>query len=156
MDSLESVFTSLDRMPVELCSPAETRKIKKLKWAKGMRKRPTKAESVLYEALKKVRFHKTKLRFQRVLFGYIADFALPGYKAIIEVDGSSHKGREDYDRHRDAVFQGHGWTTLRFTNEQVLNNVENVIEQIVSFTCQRTSELREAKKRRYFLRLKKK
>lgn len=45
-------------------------------------------------------------------------------RVVIEVDGVSHKGRQDQDRRKDEWLTGHGWSVLRFTNQQVMTKLE--------------------------------
>lgn len=89
----------------------------------------TKAEQVLWEQLRKKRvgprFHR-----QKVMFGYIVDFWCPKANLVIEVDGSSHNGRKEYDGFRDSVFESHGATVVRFSNEAVICNTDAVVASI--------------------------
>jgi very-short-patch-repair endonuclease len=57
---------------------------------------------------------------------YIADFACLEAKLIIELDGSQHGGSTT-DAMRDAWFTAHGYRTLRFWNNDVLQNMDGVI-----------------------------
>jgi very-short-patch-repair endonuclease len=127
MDSLDGVFNSLDEKKYEN-SRSESLK-QKIQWAIQMRKRPTKAERKLKRALQP--FKSTfRIKNQHVLFGYIADFAFIKSKIIVEVDGPSHIGNEIWDKNRDLVFRKHGWRTMRFTNQQVLQDIETVLKRI--------------------------
>lgn len=106
----------------------ETRQKKHI-WAARMRRYPTRAEA----ALKAVLWDRQlghRFRNQSLISGFIADFWCPKLKLVIEVDGSSHIGREDYDAGRDLCMREKGITVLRFTNEQVLNDLAWVITEI--------------------------
>ena len=134
MDELELIFNSLNRNPVEFLDKIESKRVatftKKKRWAKSMRRRPTKCEAMIWDAIKGLRSKKIQLRNQYVLFGFIADFCCLKHKIVIEIDGPSHKGREQYDRMRDAALKQNGWRTIRFTNEQVENNLQSVVDAI--------------------------
>lgn len=67
---------------------------------------------------------------QFVLGSYIVDFAFEGRRLAVEVDGSSHVGKEGYDSGRDAVLERAGWRVVRFSNESVLTEVDAVIGAI--------------------------
>lgn len=54
--------------------------------------------------------------FQVRIGFYIADFVFPAHMLIIEIDGSSHKGREDHDAARDRFLVAHGFTVWRIPN----------------------------------------
>jgi very-short-patch-repair endonuclease len=62
------------------------------------------------------------------------DFYCPKAKLVVEVDGSQHFTDEaiEYDKIRDDFLRNMDLTVLRFTNDDILNDVENVIEKIKS------------------------
>lgn len=64
---------------------------------------------------------------------FIADFFCPKAKLIIEVDGGIHNmpSQFEYDRNRDSELNAYGLTVLRFTNEEVINDIEPVIQKII-------------------------
>ena len=99
--------------------------------AREMRKNPTEAESFLWNYLSgdKMGGH---FRRQHPVYGYIPDFLCISKKLIIEIDGSYHfEGEQpEKDLERTAYLKSIGYTILRFTNEEVLCNIDNVLEQI--------------------------
>lgn len=100
----------------------------KIRFAKLLRKNMTLSERFLWKELrdKKLGF---RIYTQSVILGYIVDFWCP-CGIVIEVDGSSHNGREGYDKVRDLRLGEHGIRTLRFTDKEVLNNRAAVIALI--------------------------
>jgi len=52
---------------------------------------------------------------------------------VIEVDGDTHGSQEQYDCIRTAYFQEQGYRVIRFTNHDVLTNMEGVLEQLTLF-----------------------
>lgn len=92
-------------------------------------KTPTKAEEAMKKLLRD-EFRKYGIWFKTSvpMHGYIADFACesPYRKLIIEVDGSFHDGREEYDSRRDKILSINGIKTLRVRNEMVLNEPDKV------------------------------
>ncbi len=101
---------------------------KKLKpFAKELRNNSTKAEIRLWaELLRAKKLLGYPFLRQRPIGAYIADFLSKDLKLIIEVDGSSHNMKHEYDENRDEEFLALGYTTLRFTNDEVLYNIEGV------------------------------
>jgi leucyl-tRNA synthetase len=95
-------------------------KEKKLAWARQMRQNPTAAERHMWEILgaKKTGY---KWRRQHLMLGYIADFYCPSFQLIIELDGSSHRGREAWDAKRDKAFKSYGFAVVHMTNERALS-----------------------------------
>ncbi len=99
-------------------------------FARGMRKDPSKAENLLWFALRNRQINGWKFRRQQVVGNYIADFLCHDCHLIIELDGDSHDGRETYDLERTKWFQSQGYCVIRFTNFDVLENMASVIEEI--------------------------
>lgn len=78
--------------------------------------------------------------FRQVLVhGYIADFLAPRIRLLVEVDGGSHKGRETYDKKRDAILASYGYRTLRVAAGRVLHCPGEVIKDVRAIS-QRLSE----------------
>ena len=69
---------------------------------------------------------------------YYADIYIPSLKLIIEVDGGYHSTKEQSlrDAQRDADFASIGYTTMRFTNEQVASKEgkKDIIKTIMDYT----------------------
>ncbi|MFM9115417.1 MAG: endonuclease domain-containing protein, partial [Planctomycetota bacterium] len=58
---------------------------------------------------------------------YIVDFACPDKKLVVEIDGDYHEQVLVQDLKRQNEIQSRGWHVARFTNEDVLNNLESVL-----------------------------
>ena len=99
--------------------------------ARDLRQRRTKAESLLWQVLRAKRFCGLKFRRQHPIGPFIADFACPELNCVIEDDGGYHECVEASDRSRQAFLENEGWRVLRFTNEDVLDDVEAVAIAIV-------------------------
>ncbi len=97
--------------------------------AKQLRENMTNAESILWEKLKNNRFHGLKFRCQHPIHKYIADFYCHKLKLIIEIDGGYHltKNQDEYDNERTENLEFNEIKVIRFTNEEVENNLENVL-----------------------------
>jgi very-short-patch-repair endonuclease len=72
-----------------------------------------------------------KFKSQFALYGFIVDFYFPLLQLGIEIDGSSHIGREGYDIHRENILNGHGIRLVRFTNEEVKKDAHLVAKRLV-------------------------
>ena len=98
--------------------------------AKLLRAEQTPAERILWELL---RAGRTGIKFQRqvVIAPYIADFASRSHRLVIELDGDTHVGREDYDARRTAYLESRGYRVLRFTNGDMMKNREAVVRAIL-------------------------
>ncbi|HWZ36912.1 MAG TPA: endonuclease domain-containing protein [Bradyrhizobium sp.] len=109
--------------------------------AKQLRRTMTRAETLLWRYLKANRMDGVGFRRQTPIGNYIVDFVCFSSKLIIELDGESHdfEERQKADRRRDAFFASEGFRVLRFTNEQVMSNLEGVVEAIRQATSSRAS-----------------
>jgi very-short-patch-repair endonuclease len=95
------------------------------------RKEPTAAEDRLWVYLRALREDGIHFRRQHAIGPYIADFAAPRRKLIIEVDGSPHGGQGEYDAERIAFFIFKVYRVRRFWNSDVLNKCADVAGMIM-------------------------
>ena len=111
--------------------------------AKQLRQTMTRAETLLWRYLKAGRIDGLGFRRQVPIRNYIADYVCFSAKLIVELDGESHdfEVRQRADHDRDAFFLSEGFQTLRFTNEQVMSNLEGVVEAIRQAAASRASGL---------------
>ena len=101
-------------------------------FAKENRNGGTKAEVCLWKyALSKKKLGYTVKR-QRSVLNYIADFMCQDLNLIIEVDGSIHDSAEAQakDSIRQRELEGAGFRVIRFTNEDVLRNMDSVRSEL--------------------------
>lgn len=100
--------------------------------SKDLRKNATRAESILWEYLRDGRLMNYKFRRQHPIGRYITDFYCNKASLIIEVDGDIHKNVnvKEYDEIRQKELESKGFNILRFTNEEILLDIDNVINVI--------------------------
>lgn len=89
----------------------------------------TPAEAILWEYLKSKKLG-VKFRKQHIIDFYIPDFVALSIKLIIEVDGKIHLKQKKEDDERTRRLESIGYTIIRFTNEEVENNIDNIVERI--------------------------
>ncbi|ESY66032.1 endonuclease domain-containing protein [Mesorhizobium sp. M0051] len=101
--------------------------------AKSMRRVMTDAELKLWNELRAHRLMGLSFRRQVPIGPYIVDFACSDKKLIIEVDGSQDADAEHVERdsERSAYLKSSGWTILRFWNDDVIRDIDNVCQHIV-------------------------
>jgi very-short-patch-repair endonuclease len=101
--------------------------------AKQLRRAMTRAETLLWRHLKADRLAGLNFRRQTPIGNYIADFVAHSHKLIVEVDGESHNFAEriHHDAKRDEWFASRGYRVLRFTNDDVMKNLEAVALSIL-------------------------
>lgn len=96
------------------------------------RKNQTLAEHILWQSIKAEKLEMKVLR-QHIIGDYIVDFLLPTINLAIEVDGAYHAERQqtENDEIRDSILNNMGYRVIRFTNEEVLYNIEETLETII-------------------------
>ena len=99
--------------------------------AKQMRTEMTPAEARLWYRLRAGRLNGAKFVRQSVRRRYIADFVARSRKLVIEVDGDTHGSASEYDAKRTAQLERLGYQVLRFTNADIMSNVEGVMQVII-------------------------
>lgn len=101
-------------------------------FAKELRNNQTQAEILLWNNLDLIHINGIRFKRQHPILYFIADFYCHKAKLIIELDGSYHQLPEQYlyDKNRDKELEELGLKVIRFTNSDVFNNIENVLETI--------------------------
>ncbi len=103
--------------------------------AKQNKVNTTKAEDKLWQAVRDRRIKGYKFRRQHPINGFIPDFVCLEKKLIVEVDGDYHSAVEQkkYDETRTKWLAANSYRLIRFTNEQVLQKIEWVVEEIGNY-----------------------
>ena len=100
--------------------------------AELLRKNMTIAEKLLWERLNKNQLG-VRFKAQHPIDMFIVDFYCHKYKLIIEVDGEIHLNQKDYDEGRTAELNRFDLKVIRFTNEEVLVDIDKVVVEIKSY-----------------------
>ena len=98
-----------------------------------LRVKETEAEVLLWKLLRNRQLLGLKFRRQHQFGDYVADFYCHEAQLVIECDGPVHEDSErwHHDQNRDAYMIGQGLRVLRFSNAEILNGPESVLDQIV-------------------------
>ena len=102
------------------------------RYAARLRKNPTPAEEKLWEYLKDRQIENEKFRRQHPFKKFAGDFYCYKLRLVVEVDGQYHltPGQIFYDEDRTQILEENGLIIIRFSNDEVLNTIENVVEII--------------------------
>jgi very-short-patch-repair endonuclease len=106
----------------------------KLKLAKWMRRHMTFAERCFWNAVKNDRFMNLHFRRQQVIHGFIADFYCEELNLVVEIDGGIHEQQKEYDRERQKIISDYGFIVIRFSNDEVIRNLDQVLKRLRDLT----------------------
>ena len=99
-------------------------------FARDLRRRQTRPEEILWDYLRGSRFHGAKFRRQVPFDGFVVDFYCHAAKLVVEIDGKQHNWFAEYDKARTEVLERGGVRIIRFTNEEVVGRIDQVLGRI--------------------------
>ena len=95
----------------------------------------TDAERSLWSKLRRKQLNGYQFYRQKIIGNYIVDFYCPKAKLVVEVDGSQHYSEEmlEADKRRKDYLRRSSFTVIRFSDLEVLKNLNGVIERILEY-----------------------
>jgi len=108
-----------------------------LEAARILRKNMTPCEKFLWERLKGKQIDGHRFRRQHPIDFFIADFYCHDARLVVEIDGDIHDHQREYDDGRSAEMEKYDIKVLRFTNNDVEDNIEKVISRIKEIVSER-------------------
>jgi very-short-patch-repair endonuclease len=100
--------------------------------ARDLRNNASPIENKLWLVLRETsKAEGLRFRRQQAVHPYIADFACMKVRLLIELDGETHANTGGYDEARDKKLKNMGFTILRFSNDDVVKNVDGVAMEII-------------------------
>lgn len=101
---------------------------------KELRNHQTPAEKFLWGYISKNKIKRLRFLRQYGVGPYVIDFYCPKIRLGIELDGNVHKEEENklYDRDREKFLENLDIETIRFWNNDVLNNTEKVLDKLLN------------------------
>jgi very-short-patch-repair endonuclease len=101
--------------------------------AREKRKKPTEAENLLWQHLHNYKIPGYKFRRQHSVGQFIVDFYCAKARLVIEVDGLIHQYQGEEDTIRQEYLESLGLKVLRFSNDAILNDINDVMKPINVF-----------------------
>jgi very-short-patch-repair endonuclease len=98
--------------------------------ARRLRRDQTDAEKKLWTRLRARRFGEFRFRRQFPIGNFIADFACPRARLVIELDGGQHMDGAAKDAWRTKLIEQRGYRVIRFWDAEVLTDIDCVLERI--------------------------
>ncbi|MCL2525304.1 MAG: DUF559 domain-containing protein [Betaproteobacteria bacterium] len=95
--------------------------------AKALRKAGNLSEVLLWQQLSNRKFKGLDFDRQKIIGNYIVDFYCINCRTVIEIDGSSHDNKQEYDQERDAYLKGLGLSVIHIAAVDVLKRLSDVM-----------------------------
>jgi very-short-patch-repair endonuclease len=109
--------------------------------AKALRKAGNLAEVLLWNQLKRGQLMGLDFDRQKIIGNYIADFYCAEKGVVVEVDGSSHDNKVEYDARRDTFLAGLGLQVIHIRDTEVKHNMPAVLDHLISQLCPSSGEV---------------
>jgi very-short-patch-repair endonuclease len=102
------------------------------KYSRELRKNMTEAEKLLWSRIRRKQLKNCQFYRQKIMGNYIVDFYCPKANLIIELDGGQHYSDEGMkkDKSRDAYMKNLRLRVLRFSDKDVFENLNGILEKI--------------------------
>jgi len=100
------------------------------RFARGLRKGSTSAEDILWARLRGSRFRGAKFKRQVPVDRYVVDFCCHAARLVVEIDGVQHGWQSPYDHVRTRTLESAGFQVVRFTNQEVRDDLEGVLRKL--------------------------
>jgi very-short-patch-repair endonuclease len=105
--------------------------------ARQLRQNLTPAEQTLWQALKNRQLSGLRFRCQHPVGAFIVDFYCPQCRLVVEVDGEIHNQQVESDTARTMQLHQFGYRVVRFSNQNVMTNLDEVLRQILAASNER-------------------
>ncbi len=100
--------------------------------AKELRKAGNLSEVLFWQQVKNKKFKGYDFDRQKIIGNYIVDFYCTNCNVIIEIDGSSHDDKQDYDAKRDKYFKNLGLEVIHINDLDIKKNLNGVMEMLLN------------------------
>ena len=101
--------------------------------SRALRKAGVLSEVIFWKHVRNGTFWGIDFDRQRIIGNFIVDFYVKDLGLVIEIDGSSHDGKEEYDAMRENYITNLGLVVYRITDYRVKNDLDNVLQELTAF-----------------------
>ena len=98
--------------------------------AQQLRQEQTPTEAMLWDCLRNRQLAGFKFRRQHMIGRFIVDFCCAEQRLIVEIDGAVHTHQADYDQARTEALQTAGYRVIRYTNDQIEQDIDVVLADL--------------------------
>ena len=106
---------------------------------KDKRKARLLSEVLFWKQVRAREFHQIDFDRQKIIGNYIGDFYIKSLGVVIEIDGSSHNDKEDYDNKRQLFLESLDLVVYRISDYRIKNDLINVMKELEDFIIEKFS-----------------
>ena len=101
--------------------------------SRSLRKGNVLSEVVFWKQVRNKRFHQIDFDRQKIIGNYIVDFHIKSLGIVIEIDGSSHNDKEEYDEKRQRYLESLDLKIYRISDYRIKNDLGNVMKELEDY-----------------------
>ncbi|MCZ2084656.1 MAG: endonuclease domain-containing protein [Flavobacteriales bacterium] len=137
IDAPQQLLTTIDGIPVRRNFVVHLPYNPHLKkFLKSKRKARILPEVLFWKEVRNNKFYGIDFDRQRIIGNYIVDFYVKALGLVIEIDGTSHDDKEEYDAERQQFLEGLGLKVFRIPNSDMMNDRERVMADLKGFVLE--------------------
>lgn len=107
--------------------------------SRSLRKGYVLSEVIFWKQVRNKEFHQIDFDRQRIIGNYIVDFYIKSLGIVIEIDGSSHNDKEEYDEKRQQCLESLDLKIYRISDFRIKNDLANVMKELEDFIIEKFS-----------------
>ena len=107
--------------------------------SRNLRKGYVLSEVIFWKQVRNKEFHQIDFDRQKIIGNYIVDFYIKSLGVVIEIDGSSHNDKEDYDNKRQLFLESLDLVVYRISDYRIKNDLIDVMKDLEDFIIEKFS-----------------
>ena len=97
------------------------------------------SEVIFWKQVRNKEFHQIDFDRQKIIGNYIVDFYIKSLGVVLEIDGSSHNDKEEYDEKRQLFLESLDLVVYRISDNRIKNDLGNVMKELEDFIIEKFS-----------------
>ncbi|WP_374362222.1 endonuclease domain-containing protein [Cloacibacterium sp.] len=106
---------------------------------RSLRKGYVLSEVIFWKQVRNKEFHQIDFDRQKIIGNYIVDFYIKSLGVVLEIDGSSHNDKEEYDEKRQLFLESLDLVVYRISDNRIKNDLGNVMKELEDFIIEKFS-----------------
>lgn len=107
--------------------------------SRNLRKGYVLSEVIFWKQVRNKEFHQIDFDRQKIIGNYIVDFYIKSLGVVLEIDGSSHNDKEEYDEKRQLFLESLDLVVYRISDNRIKNDLGNVMKELEDFIIEKFS-----------------